>query len=54
MKQKHSEEAGMIIKYSNEFIQNLVLCDPIKCVNQFIYNQYESNDTNIIQCCIIY
>ena len=45
----HSKEDNMIMKYSNEFILNMVLGDPTTCVYQFIYDETESNDTNIIQ-----
>ena len=49
MKQKHSEEEKIGIKYANEFIQNMGLDDPTICVYQFICDQNDSNDTNIIQ-----
>ena len=44
----------MKIKYSNEFIQNLVLGDPTPCVYQFIFNENYSNDTKILQYFIMH
>ena len=38
----------MKIQYANEFIINMVLGDPTICVNQFIFDENDSNDTNII------
>ena len=38
-----------ILKYSNEFIQNMVLSDPKTCVYQFLKYKFDTNDTKIIQ-----
>ena len=42
------------MKYANEFIQNMGLVDPATCVYQFIFHQYDSNDTKIIQYFIMH
>ena len=39
----------MKIQYENEFVQNLGIGDPIKCVHQFIYDENVNGDMNIIQ-----
>ena len=44
----------MKIKYSNEFVKKLVMCDSITCVYLFIFNENDSDDTNIIQYFIIH
>ena len=54
MKQKHSEEEKMKIKYANELIQNTGLVDPTTCVYQFIFHQVNSNETNMIQYFIMH
>ena len=49
MEHNHSKEGKMEIKYANEFIQNMVLGDPTTCVYQFIFDENDSNNRNIIQ-----
>ena len=44
----------MKIKYANEFIINMRLGDSTTCLYQFIYDENDSNDTNIIQYCIMH
>ena len=39
----------MKIKYVNEFVQKLEMCDSTACVYQLIYDENESDDTKIIQ-----
>ena len=48
-KQKHSEKEKIKIKYANEFIQNMELGDPKTCDYQFIFDENDSNNRNIIQ-----
>ena len=42
------------MKYANEFIPKLGMGDPTKCVYQIIYNENNSDETNILQYFIIY
>ena len=49
IKQKHSKKQKIKIKYANEFIQKMEFSGTTICVYQFIFNKYDSNDTNIIQ-----
>ena len=39
----------MKIKYSNEFVQKLGMGDPKTYIYQFIYDENDIYDTNIIQ-----
>ena len=44
----------MKIKYANTFILNMGLDDPTTCVYKLIFDENDSNDTNIIQYFIMY
>ena len=44
----------MKIKYSNKFVHKLVMGDPRTCIYQFIYDENDSYDTNIIQYFIMH
>ena len=37
----------MKIKYANNFVQQLGMGDPTKCVYQLIYNENDKNNTHI-------
>ena len=37
------------LEYANEFIHNMVLGDTKTYVDQFIFDKYDSNNTNILQ-----
>ena len=45
----HSKENNMKIQYANEFDENLGKGDPTTCIYQFIYNEKDGVDTEIIQ-----
>ena len=53
IKQKHLKEDKIKIKYSNYFIQNMVLCDPTTGAHQLIFDQDGSNNTKNIRYFII-
>ena len=44
-----SKEDHMKIKYANYFILNMGFGDPTTCAYQFIFDENDSNDTNIKQ-----
>ena len=44
----HSKENNIKIQYSNETVQNMGMDDPTICVYQFICNENDNGDTNII------
>ena len=44
----------MKIKYVNEFVQKLGMVDTTACVYQFIYDEKDSVDTNIIHFFIMH
>ena len=44
----------MKIKYANEFIIDMRLGDSITCVYQLIFDENDSNDTNVIKYCIMH
>ena len=48
-KQNNSKEYNMKIKYANYFIINMGLGDPTTYVYQLIFDENDSNDTNIKQ-----
>ena len=37
----------MKIQYTNEFVQNFGVGDPISCIYQFIYDESDNDDTKI-------
>ena len=44
----------MKVQYANKFIRNIVLGYIITCIYQFIFNENDSNDTNIMQYFIMH
>ena len=40
----------MKIKYANELVEQLVMGDPTTCVYQFIFDEKNSVDIDIIKC----
>ena len=44
----------MKIKYANEFFQKLVMGDQTTCAYQYIYNENDSDGTNIIKYFIMH
>ena len=44
----------MKIQYANEFIQNLGMVYPTRCVHQLIYDENDNDDTNIIKYFIMH
>ena len=50
----HSKENNMEIQYANEFVEQLGMGDPTTCVYQFIYDENDSVDTEIIQYSILH
>ena len=52
-KQNHSKEDNIKTQYANKLVQNLGMGDPTTFFYQFIYDQNFSDDTKIIQYCIM-
>ena len=50
----HSKENNIKIQHANKFVQRLGMSDTTTCVHQFIYDEKESDDTQITQYFIMH